>query len=96
MRFFTIFAVKQFDYLAIQEHLAKYFPEKEDKLVTINKIIDWERLRHLLVKTLNYSDGSKGGRPPFDPVMILNVLFLGSYEGDLSDKKMELMSGYRL
>jgi len=38
---------------------------------------------------LGYGDGSKGGRPPFDPVSMFKVLILQARH-NLSDARMEL------
>jgi len=36
--------------------------------------VDFEYFRSRLVKGLGYGDGSKGGRPPFDPVLMFKAL----------------------
>ncbi len=36
-------------------------------------VVDFEIFRPALVKALNYADGSKGGRPPFDPILMFKV-----------------------
>lgn len=36
--------------------------------------MDFEVFRPDLEKALPYSDGSKGGRPPFDPVLMFKTL----------------------
>ena len=38
--------------------------------------VDFEYFRGWLVEGLGYGDGSKGGRPPFDPVSMFKVLIL--------------------
>jgi len=42
----------------------------------LNDVIDWELFRPELESLLGYDnrDLSKGGRPPFDPVLMLKVL----------------------
>jgi transposase len=37
---------------------------------------------------LNYGDGSKGGRPPYDPVMMLKILIIQA-QNNLSDERAE-------
>jgi IS5 family transposase len=56
----------------------------------LNLLIDWELFRHELESLLGYDkrDPRKGGRPPFDPVLMLKVLVLQKYHG-LSDDQTE-------
>jgi IS5 family transposase len=44
-----------------------------DQLEAFSRAVDFELFRPELEVALSYSDGSKGGRPPFDPVMMFNV-----------------------
>jgi IS5 family transposase len=43
-----------------------------------------------LAKGLGYGDGTKGGRPPFDPVSMFKALILPT-QHNLSDARMEFM-----
>ena len=56
----------------------------------LNAVIDWELFRAELESLLGYDnrDSSKGGRPPFDPVLMLKVLVLQKYH-NLSDEQTE-------
>ena len=56
----------------------------------LNDVIDWEMFRKELESLLGYSkrDVSKGGRPPFDPVLMFKILVLQKYYG-LSDDQTE-------
>lgn len=56
----------------------------------LNGIIDWEMFRDQLESLLGYDnrDDRKGGRPPFDPVLMLKILVLQKYYG-LSDDQTE-------
>jgi hypothetical protein len=45
-------------------------------LEELARIIDFEGFRPTLVAALAHGDGSKGGRPPYDPVAMLKVLIL--------------------
>jgi len=56
-----------------------------DKLA---KAIDFEGFRPLLGKLLDYGDGSKGGRPPWDEVLMFKVVVLQKYYG-LSEEETE-------
>jgi IS5 family transposase len=52
-------------------------------------------LRGWLVEGLGYGDGSKGGRPPFDPVSMFKSVVLQA-QHNLSDARMEFMIRDRL
>ena len=56
----------------------------------LNAVINWELFRKDLESLLGYDkrDASKGGRPPFDPLLMLKVLVLQKYYG-LSDDETE-------
>ena len=53
------------------------------------------RVRPWLVEGLGYGDGSRGGRPPFDPVAMFKALILQA-QHNLSDARMEYMIRDRL
>jgi hypothetical protein len=38
----------------------------------LEQTVDFEYFRSWLAEGLGYGDGSKGGRPPFDPVAMFN------------------------
>lgn len=42
-----------------------------DPLEVLARVVDFEAFRPTLVAALDYSDGAKGGRPPYDPVVML-------------------------
>ncbi|TCS30628.1 transposase-like protein DUF772 [Acidomonas methanolica] len=48
-----------------------------------------------LDKALAYSDGSKGGRPPFDPVLMFKVLVIQTLN-NLSDERRDYLINDRL
>jgi len=56
----------------------------------LNNVIDWELFREELESILGYNsrDPKRGGRPPFDAVLMLKVLVLQKYYG-LSDEETE-------
>lgn len=66
-----------------------------DPLEVLDTTVDFEYFRGWLVEGLGYSDGSKGGRPPFDPVTMFKVLIVQA-QHNLSDAKMEFMIRDRL
>ena len=66
-----------------------------DPLEVLAATVDFEYFRPRLVEGLGYGDGSKGGRPPFDPVSMFKALILQARH-DLSDARMEFMIRDRL
>lgn len=70
---------------------------QEVGILKLNKIIDWEGFRALMEEVAGYSsrDKKKGGRPPFDPVLMLKILVLQKYYG-LSDERTEYEINDRL
>lgn len=44
--------------------------EAGDPLEKLNAVVPWEAFRKPLGKALKRSDGAKGGRPPYDPVIM--------------------------
>ncbi len=48
-----------------------------------------------LEAALRYGDGSKGGRPPFDPVMMFKILVIQA-QNNLSDDRAEFLINDRL
>ena len=66
-----------------------------DPLEVLDRTVDFEYFRSWLVEGLGYGDGSKGGRPPFDPVSMFKALILQA-QHNLSDARMEFMIRDRL
>lgn len=64
--------------------------KREIGILKLRGIINWESFRPLLEELCGYDklDQSKGGRPPFDPVLMLKVIILQKYHG-LSDDATE-------
>ena len=72
------------------EAVKKHFQaiEEEPKgILKLRERIDWERFRPLLEEIAGYAqrDWSKGGQPPFDPLLMFKILILQIYHG-LSDE----------
>jgi len=65
----------QAGFFDVDERL-KELSAKGDALERLNGIIDFELFRPDLEKAVPRSDGSKGGRPPFDLVFMWKVLIL--------------------
>jgi IS5 family transposase len=66
-----------------------------DQLLAFAMAVDFEMFRPELLKALSYSDGSQGGRPPFDPVMMFKVLVIQA-ANTLSDERTEFLINDRL
>ena len=47
-----------------------------DQLEAFRVAVDFETFRPELNAALVYSNGSQGGRPPFDPVMMFKILVI--------------------
>ncbi|WP_337848243.1 transposase [Sphingomonas sp.] len=66
-----------------------------DPLEVLARVVDFEAFRQTLMTALAYSDGAKGGRPPYDPVVMLKVLVLAA-QNNVSDARMEWLIRDRL
>jgi len=66
-----------------------------DPLEELDRVINFEVFRAVLDIALAYSDGSKGGRPPYDPVAMFKVLVLAA-QNNVSDERMEFLIRDRL
>ena len=55
--------------------------EAGDPLEKLNALVPWEVFRKPLAKALKRSDGAKGGRPPYDPVLMFKILVLQASRG---------------
>lgn len=69
--------------------------EAGDPLEKLNAVVPWEMFRKPLAKVLKRSDGAKGGRPPYDPVMMFKIMVLQALYG-LSDDQAEFQIQDRL
>ena len=66
-----------------------------DDLERISALVDFEVVRFDLVRAVPRSDGTKGGRPAFDPVLMFKILLLQAMHG-LSDERTEYLIKDRL
>jgi IS5 family transposase len=78
----------------LTEHL-EALSKHGDPLEVLDRTVDFEHFRVWLVEGLGYGDGSRGGRPPFDPVAMFKALILQA-QHNLSDARMEFMIRDRL
>jgi IS5 family transposase len=73
----------------------KALSAKGDDLERIKALVDFELFRPELEKSVPRSDGTKGGRPAFDHVLMFKVLILQAMHG-LSDERAEYLIKDRL
>ena len=66
-----------------------------DPLERLASVVNFEALRYRLEKALKRSEGAKGGRPPYDPVLMFKILVLQALY-TLSDDQAEFQIRDRL
>jgi len=81
--------MKQAGVFDVEERLAR-LSELGDQLEAFSRIVDFEAFRPGLEKALAYSDGSKGGQPPFDPLLMFKILVIQTLN-NLSDERTEYL-----
>src|SRR5215207_3177125 len=84
----------QAGFFDIEERL-KELSAKGDTLERLNGLVDFELFRPDLERVVPRSDGSRGGRPPFDHVFMFKVLILQASHS-LSDERTEFLIKDRL
>src|SRR4051794_14147307 len=77
------------------DDLLRRLSDLRDQLEAVAAAGDFGMFRPELAPALAYSDGSKGGRPPFDPVMIFKLLVIQTVN-TLSDGRTEYLINDRL
>ena len=77
------------------EDRLKRLSDLGDHLEAFAGAVDSELFRPSLDTALSYADGSKGGRPPLDPVMMFKVLVIQA-ANTLSDERAEFLINDRL
>lgn len=78
----------------LSDHMAR-LSTTGDPLEALDRHVDFEAFRPVLIEALNYGARPKGGRPPYDPVVMFKVLVLASMH-NLSDERMEFLIRDRL
>jgi IS5 family transposase len=58
------------------KHGLKRLSDLGDQLEAFEAAVEFEAFRPELNAALTYSDGTQGGRPPFDPVMMFKILVI--------------------
>lgn len=87
-------ALRQSGLFGLSDHM-KQRSADGDPLEVAARLVDFEAFRPTLVAAWAYADGSKGGRPPYDPVVMLKVLGLAA-QNNVSDARMEWLIPDRL
>ena len=86
--------MRQAGLFGLSDHL-KRLSAYGDPLEELGRIVDFEAFRPVLSAALAYGDGAKGGRPPYDPVVMLKVLVLAA-QNNVADARMEYLIRDRL
>lgn len=73
----------------LSDHL-KRISATGDPLEALERHVDFEVFRPVLIGALGYGERPKGGRPPYDPVTMFKILVLASMH-NLSDERMEFL-----
>ena len=81
--------MRQAGLFGLPDHLRR-LSATGDPLEVLAQAVDFEIFRAPLEAALGYSDGSKGGRPPYDPVTMFKVLILAARH-TVSDERMEFL-----
>jgi transposase, IS5 family len=72
------------DYINRRDELAK----RGGSLDRLNEAVDWELFRPVLEEAVVFKNSAKGGRPPWDVVLMFKILVLQKFYG-LSDEQTE-------
>lgn len=86
--------MKQPGFFDVEERLAR-LSRLGDQLAAFSRTVNFEAFRPDLDKALAYADGSKGGRPPFDPVLMFKILVIQTLN-TLSNARTEYLINDRL
>ncbi|MBM3099341.1 IS5 family transposase [Gluconobacter cerinus] len=86
--------MKQRGFFDVDERLAR-LSGLGDQLEAFSRTVDFEAFRPDLDRALAYADGSKGGRPPFDPVLMFKILVIQTLN-NLSNERTEYLINDRL
>ena len=86
--------MRQAGLFGLSDHLRR-LSAHGDPLEVLARVVDFEAFRSTLDAALGYSDGAKGGRPPYDPVTMLKVLVLAA-QNNVGDARMEYLIRDRL
>src|SRR3954452_1028866 len=85
---------RQPGFFGVEDRL-KRLSDLGDHFEAFAAAVHCERFRPTLDAALSYADGSKGGRPPLDPVMMFKILVIQA-ANTLSDERAEYLINDRL
>ena len=71
---------KQTGFWSVDDRLRE-LSEQGDPLEKLLEIVDFELFRPVLAEAIGPTDRAKGGRPPFDAVLKLEMLYLMAQHG---------------
>ncbi len=77
------------------EQRLKRLSDLGDHLEAFQSAVDFEIFRADLMSALAYSEGTQGGRPPFDPVTMFKILVIQAMD-NLSDERAEFLINDRM
>jgi Transposase domain (DUF772) len=80
---------RQAEFFEVDDRL-KRLSDLGDQLEAFEAAVEFEAFRRELNAALTYSDGTQGGRPPFDPVMTFKILVIQT-TNNLSDERAEFL-----
>ncbi|MFT9297984.1 MAG: IS5 family transposase [Gluconobacter sp.] len=86
--------MKQPGFFDVDERLSR-LSGLGDQLEAFSRTVNFEAFCSDLDKALAYADGSKGGRPPFDPVLMFKILVIQTLN-NLPDERTEYLINDRL
>ena len=66
------------------DHRYEQLSKSGDPLERLLEVVNFEAFRYRLEKAIKRSDGSKGGRPPYDLVLMFKSLFKNSQSGPVA------------
>lgn len=81
-------AGRQAGFFDVAERLQR-LSDLGDQLEAYARTVDFELFRSELEAALAYADGAKGGRPPFDPVMMFKILVIQA-QNNLSNERAKV------
>lgn len=86
--------MRQSGLFGLSDHM-KRLSGDGDPLEVLARVVDFEAFRPTLVAALAYADRAKGGRSPYDPVVMLKVVVLAA-QNNVSDGHMDWLIRDRL
>jgi hypothetical protein len=80
-------AGQQAGFFDVEERLSR-LSDLGDQLEAYAKAVDFELFRPELEAALAYADGAKGGRPPFEPLIMFKIRVMQA-QNNLSDERAD-------